>query len=107
MNTLTVKELVRTINVSDIKENSNEETYAIIYPLMDKCIITSKKDLLNELSILWKYDVQDMRIIRIHRSIPDECAFAIAHISGLAYEYDKCVQNGLTPYQALQEWDLV
>lgn len=108
MNGLSIKQLSRVTKIPNVS-SPPEQRYALIYQLMDKCIIMSKEDMLDELNMLWSgFDVQDVRIIRIHKGMSSESAVAIATAAGMKYEYLQSIfDEDLTPYQALREWDLV
>ena len=108
MNGLSIKQLSRVTNIPNIS-NPPEQRYALIYTLMDKCEIMDKTDLLQQLGLLCgEFDVNDIRIIRIHKGMDFESALAIAGAAGMKYEYLQSYFDGdTTPYQALREWDLI
>lgn len=105
MDLLTIKELVRNIK---LPVEELQVRYAIIYPLIDKCIICSKSDMLSELAKLWDIDVENLHIIRIHKDMEMESALLIATVSGFEHEFLKSIyMDDMTPYEGLREWDLI
>lgn len=105
MNGLSIKQLSRVTKIPNV--GNPEQRYALIYTLMDKCEIMDKTNLLHELGLLCG-EVNDIRIIRIHKDMNFESALAIAGAAGMKYEYLQSYFEGdLTPYQALRESDLL
>ena len=94
--------------VGDVSNFKLDITYAIIYPTIGKLKFCNRSEMIAELGIFKDQDVAHMEIILVNKNMTSESAMHIAEQFDLEYEvmYD-ITSNGMTPYQALQEWDII
>jgi len=98
--------------IKEIKKNvpnfKLDITYAIIYPTVGKLKFCNRSEMIAELGILKDQDVAHMEIIWVNKNMAVDSALHIARQFDLEYEvmYD-ITANCMTPYQALQEWDII
>lgn len=94
--------------ISDIPNLKPDITYAIVYPTIGKLKFCNRSEMIAELNILKDQDVAHMEIIWVNKNMTAESAMHIAEQFDLEHEvmYD-IVSNDMTPYQALQEWDII
>lgn len=94
--------------IGDVPNFKLDIMYAIIYPTISKLKFCNRSEMIAELGILKDQDVAHMEIIWVNRNMLTESALHIARQFDLEHEvmYD-IVSNGMTPYQALQEWDII
>ncbi len=105
MNMQFIQERIKEMTVPDLKLDI---TYAIIYPTIDKIKFCNRSEMIAELGILKDCDIDHMEIILVNKHMSIESALHIARHFDLEYEvmYD-ITANDMTPYQALQEWDII
>ncbi len=83
-------------------------TYAIIYPTINKIKFCNRSEMIAELGILKDCDVAHMEIIWVNKNMTAESAMHIAECFNLGLEVmHDIISNGMTPYQALREWDII
>jgi len=94
--------------VGDVSNFKSDIKYAIIYPTIGKLKFCNRSEMIAELGILKDQDVAHMEIILVNKNMTSESAMHIAEQFDLEYEvmYD-ITSNNMTPYQALQEWDII
>lgn len=94
--------------IGDVPDFKPEINYAIIYPTINKLKFCNRSEMIAELGILKDCDVAHIEIIWVNRNMLTESALHIARQFDLEHEvmYD-ITANGMTPYQALQEWDII
>lgn len=107
MNMQFIQERIKEIK-KDVPNFKLDITYAIIYPTVGKLKFCNRSEMIAELGILNHQDVAHMEIIWVNKNMSIESAIHIARQFDLEYEvmYD-ITSNGMTPYQALQEWDII
>ena len=107
MNMQFIQERIKEMT-KDVPDFKLDITYAIIYPTIDTIKFCNRSEMIAELGLLKDCDVAHMEIIWVNRNMLTESALHIARQFDLEYEvmYD-ITSNGMTPYQALQEWDII
>lgn len=82
--------------------------YILIYPTLGDICHCNRARMHELLQVILKAgDVQDVRIIRIHKDMPYCSGLAIADYHDGVYEFITLCNEGLTPYQALEDLDLL
>ena len=94
--------------IGDVPNFKLDIMYAIIYPTINEIKFCNRSEMIAELGILKDQDVAHMEIIWVNKNMAVDSALHIARQFDLEYEvmYD-ITANCMTPYQALQEWDII
>ena len=98
----------RIKGITKIPNFESNTDYVIIYPTIGKIKFCNRSEMIAELGILKDCDIIHMEIILVNKHMSIESAMHIARQFDLEYEvmYD-ITSNDMTPYQALQEWDII
>lgn len=107
MNAQFIQERIKEMK-KDVSAIKSDIMYAIIYPTINEIKFCNRSEMIAELSILKDCDVAHMEIIWVNKNMTAESALHIAKRFDLGFEvmYD-IISNNMTPYQALQEWDII
>lgn len=107
MNAQFVQERIKEIT-KDVSAIKLDITYAIIYPTINEIKFCNRSEMIAELGLLKDCDVAHMEIIWVNKNMTAESALHIAKRFNLGFQvmYD-IISNDMTPYQALQKWDII
>ena len=107
MNMQFIQERIKEM-AKDVPDFKLDITYAIIYPTIDTIKFCNRSEMIAELGLLKDCDVAHMEIIWVNKNMTAESALHIAKRFNLGFQvmYD-IISNDMTPYQALQKWDII